>query len=112
MKNLIIFILSLLLMSPPVLAHSDVVVYENVEHCFETDKVHQEHHHQNNCDDEKDTEHHHHCSLELLALTVFKGDEQFFEIKEFKVKNTRTNFYQTIYYSSYLNGVFQPPRFC
>lgn len=101
------------MMMPPVLVHNDIVVYENIEHSLELDEIHNQEHHQNNCDDEKkDTEHHHHCSLELLALTVFKGDEQFFEIKEFKVKNTLINFYQTIYYSSYLDGVFQPPRFC
>lgn len=103
-------------MMPPVVAHNDIVVYEDeTEHTLHTselDNIHNQNHHQNNCDDEENRNHHHHCSIEILQVTVFKSNEQVFEIKKANFNNKPNHFYQNRYYSSYLNGIFQPPRFC
>lgn len=110
MKHLIIYIVCILLMSPPILAHNDVVVYEDVLEHVHLDEKHENHHHENDSEEDKNTEHHHHCSVELSTVLAFYFPQNNFQIVPITFENSSTTYYQTIYNSSYLDGIFQPPR--
>ena len=54
MKNLVITILVSLILAPPLQAHNDVVIYEDVESHTDIDSVHEDIHHKNDSHDEKE----------------------------------------------------------
>lgn len=111
MKNIVIILFTLLLVVPPVQAHNDVVVFTNVDLHTDMDEAHEEIHHKNDSHDEKEKDHHHHCTVITLTLefvSVLDYDFSFVPIVKPKEK---INFYQHTSYNSYLESIFQPPRF-
>lgn len=109
MRNLIIFIFTFVLLLPPAQAHNDVLVYEDVLEHLDVDTEHEEEHHKNDTEEEKETEHHHHCTTVSLSLD-FIPVENSFEIIPFVEIQKQNSFYQIPQYTSYLSGVFQPPK--
>lgn len=111
MKHLIIYILTFLLISPPLLAHNDVIIYEDdIEQHIDVDHEHEEEHHQNDNDEDKNKEHHHHCSIEFSSILAISFPLNQLQIVVASSEKTLISFYQSIYNSSYLDGIFQPPR--
>lgn len=102
-------ILVLLLLAPPLQAHNDIVVYENVENHYDIDQNHEDIHHKNDSHNEKETEHHHHCTVVSLSLefipTIYN-----FEFLPLIIAKEEINFYQYIRYNSFLATIFQPPK--
>lgn len=90
-------------------AHADVVIYEDVLEHLDEDDLHEEEHHQNDSEEEQNTEHHHHCTVLNISL-IFIPTEFYFDFLLISTKNGEINFYQNLYYSSYVDGVFQPPK--
>jgi len=111
LKNFCIILLTLLLIVPPVQAHTDAVVFvdETEAHFDALNEEHQHEHHQNDTEEEKNKEHHHHCTMVNLTAE-FVPVEYFFEIIPFFEIRETIGFYQIPYNFSFLNGVFQPPR--
>ena len=109
MKNLFIFIFTIIVLLPPAHAHNDVVVYEDVLEHLDVDEEHEQQHHKNDTDEEKETEHHHHCTIISLSLE-FIPIENNFEIIAFEEIQKQNSYYQIPQYTSYLSGVFQPPK--
>lgn len=98
-------------MSPPLLAHNDTIVYEDdIEQHIDIDYDHEEEHHQNDNDEDKNKEHHHHCSTEFSIILAISFPLKRFQIVVIPSKKSLISFYQTIYNSSYFDGIFQPPR--
>ena len=91
-------------------AHSDVVVYEDVLEHLDEDNLHDKEHHENDSEEEQNTEHHHHCTVINISLTFLPTQVDISFLPIFTKKIT-INFHQNPYYSSYLSGVFQPPKF-
>lgn len=90
-------------------AHTDVVVYENVLTHLDTENTHKTELHKNDSDDDKNTDHHHHCTVVNFSLT-FIPTEILYNFRTITTQNREMSFYQNSYYSSYLSGIFQPPR--
>ncbi len=109
MKNLIIIILTLLVLAPPMQAHSDVVVYDNVENHSDIDELHEDIHHENDSSEEKDRDHHHHCTVISLSLEFLQVTYNF-DLLSFVESKKEINFYQNKYCNSYLKAIFQPPK--
>lgn len=98
-------------MSPPLLAHNDTIVYEDdIEQHIDIDYEHEEEHHQNDNDEDKNKEHHHHCSTEFSTILAISFPLNRFQIVVIASKKCLISFYQTIYNSYYLDGIFQPPK--
>lgn len=111
MKNILLAILMLLVIAPPVQAHSDIVVYDNVESHVDIDELHEEIHHQNDTHDEKEKDHHHHCTVITLTLEFVSEMVYDFQFISFVEIREKINYYQNTYCNSYLKEIFQPPRF-
>jgi hypothetical protein len=90
--------------------HTDVVVYADIsENHSEIESNHEKEHHKNDSDDEKKTEHHHNCNSISLVNAFIPVENQinftdFYQHKEIIIFKENPN------YSSYLEGVFQPPK--
>lgn len=110
MKHVLIYIVSILLMSPPILAHNDVVVYNDVLEHIDIDEEHEKLHHKNDSEHDKNTEHHHHCSMEFSSVLAISFPVSQFQILSITSESSLITYYQVIYNFSYLDGVFQPPR--
>lgn len=96
---------------PPVKAHNDVVVYEDIIEHTDANFTHEAHHHQHDSEKDKNRDHHHHCSIQLLSIIAVTFEyEHTFDFFRTYVKKKVTDFYQPIYKYSYLDGIFQPPR--
>ncbi|CAL2083995.1 conserved protein of unknown function [Tenacibaculum sp. 190524A02b] len=91
-------------------AHYDVVVYEDVEHHFDVDEAHEDIHHQNDSHEEKSKEHHHHCTVITFSSDFIATVYNFQLIPLIEVRE-EINFYQNKYSNSFLNEIFQPPKF-
>ncbi len=109
MKNISIILLTLLLIVPPLQAHSDAIVFEKDVHIESLHNSHQNTHHENDTEEEKSKEHHHHCTVVTVSAEFIPIDYSY-SILIFSEVNKTTNFYQTTYYNSYLSAIFQPPR--
>jgi hypothetical protein len=97
-------------MLPPISAHNDIIVYDNVLEHVDIDEEHENLHHKNDSEHDKNTEHHHHCSLEFSSILAISFLASQFQIIPITFESSLIGFYQTIYNSSYLDGIFQPPR--
>lgn len=109
MKKVYIIFLVFLVLAPPLRAHYDVVVYEDVFEHLETENIHNVAQHKNENKEDEKKEHHHHCTVINFELTFISVDNNFKFIEISSNKN-EINFYQKTNYSTYLDGVFQPPR--
>lgn len=111
MRNIFIFLFSILLLTPPTLAHTDVIVYNNaIENHDTINAEHENKHHENDSEKDKNTEHHHHCNT-LSFSNIFLPLEnqiifsEFYQPKELIGYNKDSNYYTS------LEGVFHPPKF-
>lgn len=114
MKQLVTLLLMIIIMLPPIQVHADIVIYEEANNHVEDILVednHSDEHHKNDTEDEKNTEHHHHC-LDISTATFFIQNTFFIQLPQIYVSVNNSNFfYKNTSYSSYLEGIFQPPRF-
>ncbi|CAM1361689.1 conserved exported hypothetical protein [Tenacibaculum sediminilitoris] len=112
MKKIGVILLALLLIVPPLQAHTDAVVFvaESEAHHDVLNELHQEEHHQNDTEEEKNKEHHHHCNV-ITVTAEFIPVEYHFDIVPFFEIRKAIDFYQNTYNFSYLKGIFQPPKF-
>lgn len=104
--------MSIVIMSPPAIVHNDIVVYENedtLEH-IHLDYNHEKLHHKNDSEHDKKTEHHHHCSVKFSSFLAILFPLNNFQTISIPYHSPPITFYQKIYNSSYLDGIFQPPR--
>ncbi|WP_155995202.1 hypothetical protein [Tenacibaculum ovolyticum] len=111
MKNISIIILTLLLFVPPVQAHVDAIVLNDIteSHVDAFDVAHQDAHHRNDSDEEKETEHHHHCTVMIFTGAIISPSFKYNFSKVFKVKK-EIIFYQTLHTSNFLDELLQPPQ--
>ncbi|NVK52069.1 MAG: hypothetical protein HWD85_03980 [Flavobacteriaceae bacterium] len=111
MKKISIILLTILLIVPPLQAHTDAIVFANeVEtHVDEIDDMHHNEHHQNDTEEEKNKEHHHHCNV-ITVTADFIPTDYSYNIPVFLEVRNPINFYQNTYYNSYLSAIFQPPK--
>lgn len=113
MKNCITFLLILLLIVPPLQAHTDIVI-ENVSSELHIDSSiensHQDEHHKNDSKEEKETEHHHHCSV-VSSSTIFIKEETSIGFFNIFIHKEKPDFYKNLYASNFLESLFQPPKF-
>ncbi|WP_428743070.1 hypothetical protein [Tenacibaculum sp.] len=109
MKNSIIFLFVLLLLTPQIQAHNDVVVYDTIENHADFNELHEELHHQNDNDQQRSEEHHHHCSV-ISTYASFIPEECNYDFPLFVEIKQEITCYKTGYYNSYLSAIFQPPR--
>ncbi|CAM1365081.1 conserved exported protein of unknown function [Tenacibaculum soleae] len=113
MKNISIIILTLLLLVPPVQAHTDAIIFndDNVPkvHVNTMDKAHSERHHQNDTEEEKNTEHHHHCISLGISSAIIISEFKFQFVKYFQVKK-KIHFYKVLNASNFLDELLQPPQ--
>ena len=112
MKDYISILLILLLLTPTVQAHTDVVITgsEVAEHALEElVNPHQEAHHENDSEEDKNMEHHHHCSIISVSPVFVKNDFQY-HFSTFSIQKEKILFSKNLYSSSYLDRLFQPPQ--
>lgn len=109
MKQFVVYIITLLLMMPPPALHKDSIVYDqNVKAHLE--KAHENFHHKNDTEQDKTKKHHHHCSVELSVLTVDLPIKTVSKIAFFEIKKSKINYYKPFYRTSFIGGVFHPPK--
>lgn len=113
MKKVVLFILTLILLLPPMQVHADVVIYEEATHHFE-DVIHQDEghidsHHKNDTHEDKHTEHHHHC-IDFSLSSVFIPTTSFQLTFPVKYYNKQLILYTLGDYNSPLSDIFQPPK--
>ncbi|QTE23246.1 hypothetical protein [Polaribacter cellanae] len=109
MKQLFIILFTFLLLAPPMQAHTDVVVFNEVpEHHLDFESDHKEQH-KNDSEQEKNQEHHHHCNS-ISLINIFLPVENQVIFSKFSENNKLIIFYKNADYSSYLETIFQPPR--
>ena len=109
MKNIFAYILIFLLCAPPIQAHNDIIVYEDVTEHLDVNDAHELAHHQNDTEDDKHSEHHHHCKVITMSSAI-TATENNFNLISFSSEEKQLNFYQVPYYTSYLERIFQPPK--
>lgn len=112
MKKIVLIILAIVLVVPPMQAHIDVVVFDHHDVEAHTDGLndeHQQHHHEHDSDDEKNKEHHHHCS-EISFANAMLFSQFSYEFIQLPEVRTFIISYESLYNSSYLDNLFQPPR--
>ncbi|WP_411030003.1 hypothetical protein [Spongiimicrobium sp. 3-5] len=111
MKHIGIFILTLVLLLPPLQVHADVVVYEKAEpHHFLSDTPTHTQNHTGDKGHDNKSEHHHHCMDIHITGAFLKSVAVSERPKAILDKAKRCNFYEATYCSSYLDEVFQPPK--
>ncbi len=110
MKNVIIYILAIIIMTPPQAVHNDVIVYDDVETHLEMENTHEHFHHKNDTEHDKKTKHHHHCTVTLFVLTFCLPTKIAHEIKSTISKNTQITYYKSSHTNSFTGNIFHPPR--
>lgn len=110
MKNILTVLFCFLLLAPPVQAHNDVIVFNDIsESHTDVEKSHESEQHKNDSDDEKNTEHHHHCNS-INLVNVFLLDESQINFIVFPQLKERFNYDEENNYFPYLDSIFQPPK--
>ncbi len=67
-------------------------------------------HHKDDTEHDKNTKHHHHCTVELSFITVFLPQITTYEVRQFASKILKLNYYKSLYTSTFVDKIFQPPR--
>ena len=100
-----------MLLAPPIESHIDTIVYNEVSNnSLEIEKYHEVEHHKNDTDSDKKREHHHHCNVENLVniFISMKNEINFVDLYQLK---EAIIYYENPNYFSYLETVFQPPKY-
>lgn len=104
----------MMILLPPIQVHGDIIVYEDAYHhiegAFEEMEDHSDMHHGEDTDKEKHTKHHHHC-VDIAVYTVYLHHKETIDLKTTDTKTKEElDLYKITNYTSYLEGVFQPPQ--
>lgn len=117
MKNILLYILTLLVIISPLFSHTDIIVYdENTTDMYchkdvtEHEEVHHnQEHHQKDCND-LNKSHHHHCSVNIFSLLAVSFLNSIIQFTKESYQTKSINFYQNTFYTLYLKGIFHPPK--
>lgn len=114
MKRIGLFIITLMILLPPIQVHGDIIVYEeayhHIEGAFEEAEEHSDMHHDNDTDEDKHTKHHHHC-VDIAVYNVYLHNRTIINLDTIDTKTKQQlGVYKIANYTSYLEGVFQPPK--